>query len=261
MKLIRLYITAAVICMFFFNVSAQKNDMRTIENNAFDVGEKLIFDVKYGFVTAGIAEMSIPKIKQMSGRDVFQINFTVNTVPTFDPFYKVRDRYVTYMDVEGLFPWRLEQHLREGDYTKDFSAYFDQRKGVAKTSEGSYEIPQFVHDIVSAFYFARTYDYSNLKPGDLFILENFYKDKVHPLDVVYHGKETISVGAGEFDCIIIEPLVKEGGLFKHDGDIIIWLSDDDLKVPVKVRTKIIIGSVNAELSSYEGLKGKLVSKK
>ncbi|MFC2135745.1 DUF3108 domain-containing protein [Bacteroidota bacterium] len=261
MKLHTTYIIAIVFLMTAININGQTKQFRSLENNAFDVGEKLIFDVNYGFVTAGIAEMSIPKITKMSGREVYHINFTVNSVPAFDPFYKVRDRYITYMDVEGLFPWRFEQHLREGNYKRDFSAYFDQRRGVAKTSEGSYEIPQFVHDIVSAFYFARTYDFAGLNPGDLFRLENFYKDKVHPLDVVYHGKETISVNAGKFECIIIEPLVKEGGLFKHDGDIIIWLSDDELKVPVKVRTKIFIGSVDAELTSYEGLKGKLLSKK
>lgn len=261
MKLFKIYIGSILFLMTVISINGQTNQLRSLENNAFDVGEKLIFDVNYGFVTAGIAEMSIPKIKRMSGREVYQINFTVNSVPAFDPFYKVRDRYVTYMDVEGLFPWRFEQHLREGNYKKDFSAFFDQRRGIAKTSEGSYEIPQFVHDIVSAFYFARTYDFTGLEPGDLFRLENFYKDKVHPLDVVYHGKETISVEAGKFDCIIIEPLVKEGGLFKHDGDIIIWLSDDQLKVPVKVKTKIFIGSVDAELASYEGLKGELLSKK
>lgn len=261
MKNYTTYIFACLFTALTLNINAQSTDLRKVENRAFDVGEKLIFDVKYGFVTAGIAEMSIPQIKKMSGRDSYQINFTVNSVPTFDPFYKVRDRYVTYMDVEGLFPWRFEQHLREGSYSKDFSAYFDQRRGIAKTSEGSYEIPQFVHDIVSAFYYARVLDYSHLKEGDLFRLENFYKDKVHPLDVVFHGRETIQVDAGTFDCVIIEPLVKEGGLFKHDGDIIIWLSDDELKIPVKVKTKIIIGSVDAELSSYEGLKGKLLSKK
>ena len=261
MKLYAGYIIVLAVLFTGINIKSQSNELRSLENNAFDVGEKLIFDVNYGFVTAGIAEMSVSKIKKMSGRDVYQINFTVNSVPAFDPFYKVRDRYVTYMDVEGLFPWRFEQHLREGNYQRDFSAYFDQRRGIAKTSEGSYEIPQFVHDIVSAFYFARTYDFTGLNPGDLFHLENFYKDKVHPLDVVYHGKETISVDAGKFDCLIIEPLVKEGGLFKHDGDIIIWLSDDELKVPIKVKTKIFIGSVDAELSSYEGLKGEFLSKK
>lgn len=235
-------------------------DFRTLDNNAFQEGEKLTFEVKYGFVTAGIAEMAIPKIKKLAGRDVYNVTFNVNTVPAFDPFFKVRDRYETYIDVEGLFPWRFEQHIREGGYKRDFSAFFDQRRGVAKTSEGSYEIPLYVNDILSAFYIARTFDFTGMEIGDKFNLENFYKDKVYPLDVVYHGKERISVEAGTFDCIMIEPLVVEGGLFKNEGNIIIWLTDDELKLPVKVKTKVIIGSIDSELIDYEGLAGKLEAK-
>jgi hypothetical protein len=59
----------------------------------------------------------------------------------------------------------------------------------------------------------------------------------------------------------VEPLVKEGGLFKHEGNIIIWLTDDELRMPVKVRTKIIVGYVEAKLTNYEGLAGKLTSKR
>lgn len=240
--------------------SKQNEEFRTIENKAFKEGEKLTFDLNYGFVTAGIAVMEISRIKKISGRNAYHVNFQVNSVPSFDMFYKVRDRYESYIDVEGLFPWRFEQHIREGGYTRDFSAFFDQRKGKAKTSEGEYEIPPYVNDIVSAFYFARTFDYSNMKENDLFHLQNFYKDKVYDLDVKYLGKETIEVPAGKFNCIIVEPLVKEGGLFKHEGNIIVWLTDDDLKLPVKVRTKIIIGYVEAKLTTYEGLAGKLTSK-
>jgi len=241
--------------------SAQKTEFRKIENNAFKVGEKLRFDVKYGFVTAGIAEFAIPKMTKIAGRNVFNITFNVNSVPAFDPFYKVRDHYESYIDTEGIFPWRFEQHIREGGYSRDFSAFFDQRKGKAKTSEGSYEIPKYVNDIVSAFYLARTFDYSKMKEGDKINLQNFYKDKVYPLDVVFRGKERVSVEAGTFNCIILEPLVREGGLFKSEGTLIVWLTDDDLKIPVKVKTKIIIGSIDAELTSYSGLAGKLLSKK
>ncbi|HPN37623.1 MAG TPA: DUF3108 domain-containing protein [Melioribacteraceae bacterium] len=253
-----------IIFVFFtliLNIFAQQTTFRKLENKAFKEGEKLTFDVKYGFVTAGIAVMQIPKIKKISGRDAYHVTFSVNTVPTFDSFYKVRDRYETYLDKEGLFPWRFEQHIREGGYSRDFSAFFDHRKGKAKTSEGEYEIPLYVNDIVSAFYLARTFDYSKLKKGDKFHLENFYKNKVYPLDVIYHGKERVSVAAGTFDCVIVEPLVTEGGLFKSEGTILVWLTDDDLKVPVKVKTKIIIGSIDAELTAFEGLAGKLKAKK
>jgi hypothetical protein len=244
------------------NLYAQNSDnFRKLDNKAFKVGEKLTFDVKYGFVTAGIATFEIPKIKKISGRDAYHITFEVNTVPSFDMFYKVRDRYETYIDVDGLFPWRFEQHIREGHYSRDFSAFFDQRKGKAKTTEGEYDIPKYVNDIVSAFFYARTLDYSNLKVGDRIPLRNFYKNKVYDLDVVYHGKETIEVAAGKFDCIIVEPLVQEGGLFKSEGNIMVWLSDDAIKIPIRVKTKVVVGSIDADLTSYEGLAGKLTSKR
>lgn len=251
-----------LINYFSVIIFAQKvTNFRKLENNSFTVGEKLTFDVKYGFVTAGVAVMEIPKMKRISGRDVYQITFKVNSIPSFDPLYKVRDRYETYLDKEGLFPWRFEQHIREGGYSRDFSAFFDQRRGVVKTSEGSYDIPLYVNDIISAFYYARLFDFSEMKHGDVFELYNFYKDKVYPLQIIYHGKEIIEVEAGIFECIIVEPVIAKGGLFKTEGNIIIWLSDDQLRIPVKVKTKIIIGSIDAELSEYKGLLNEPASKK
>jgi len=247
------------------NILSQTNsfngEFRVLENKAFKEGEKLTFDVNYGFVTAGIAVMEVPTIKKISGREAYHVTFEVNSVPSFDMFYKVRDRYETYIDAEGLFPWRFEQHIREGGYTRDFSAFFDQRKGKAKTTEGEYEIPLYVNDIVSAFYYARTLDYSNMQVNDLIHLQNFYKDKVYNLDVKFLGKEVVEVPAGKFECIIVEPLVKEGGLFKHEGNIIVWLTNDELKMPVKVRTKVVIGYVEAKLTNYEGLAGELKAKR
>jgi hypothetical protein len=242
--------------------NAQKKDeFRKQPNNAFREGEKLTFDVKYGFVTAGIASFEIPAIKKISGRNAYHVLFEVNTVPTFDAFFKVRDRYETYIDVEGMFPWRFEQHIREGKFSRDFSAFFDQRKGNAKTSGGQFEIPKYVNDIVSAFFYARTLDYSNLKVGDKIPLKNFYKDKVYDLDVVYHGKETIEVEAGKFECIMVEPLVQEGGLFKSEGSIMLWMTNDEAKMPVRVKTKVVVGAIDADLTSYKGVYGKLTSQK
>ncbi len=239
---------------------AGQDNFRKIENKAFKEGEKLTFDVKYGFVTAGIATMHVQKIKRISGRNAYLISFDVNTVPSFDWVYKVRDHYETYLDVEGLFPWRFEQHIREGSFSRDFSAYFDHRKKKAKTSKGEFDIPVYVNDILSAFYIARTFDYTDMKENDLIPMKNFYKDKVYDLNIKYLGKDRITVDAGTFDCIVVEPLVQEGGLFKSDGSIVIWLTDDNLRVPVKVKTKVVVGSIDAELTKYEKLAGKLTSK-
>src|SRR4030067_504468 len=221
-----LKIVTFLILIFFFSlnlVAQEKDEFRRIENNSFKVGEKLTVDLKYGFVTAGISIMQIRDIRKIFGRDTYHITFEVNSVPSFDWIYKVRDRYETYLDVEGLFPWRFEQHIREGSYSRDFSAFFDQRKGKAKTSEGEYAIPKYVNDIVSALFFVRTFDYSKLKVDDRVNLKNFYKDKVYDLDVKYHGKETVEVHAGKIDCIVVEPLVQEGGLFKMEGSILVWM--------------------------------------
>lgn len=250
-----------VVTSVSFMNAQSKGEFRKITNKAYNVGEKLTFDVKYGFVTAGIGIMEIPKIKKISGRQSYWVNFQVNTVPSFDWMFKVRDKYETYIDMEGLFPWRFEQHIREGSYSRDFSAFFDQRKGKAKTTEGEYDIPKYVNDILSAFYLARTFDYTKLKVNDRIKLQNFYKDKTYDLDVKYLGRETVEVPAGKFDCVVIEPLVKEGGLFKSEGSIIIYLTNDDVKMPVRVKTKVVIGSIDADLSKFEGVTGKLTSRK
>jgi hypothetical protein len=249
------------IILLLFAVVRANDNFRKVENKAFKEGEKLTFNVNYGFVTAGIATMEIDGIRRISARNAYHVLFRVNTVPSFDWIFKVRDRYETFIDVEGLFPWRFEQHIREGSYSRDFSAFFDQRRGKAKTSGGQYDIPPYVNDILSAFYYARTLDYSGMKVNDMMLLHNFYKDKVYDLNVKYLGKETISVTAGTFDCIIVEPLVQEGGLFKSEGSITIWLSDDNLKLPIRVKTKVVIGSIDADLTKYEGLAGTLTSKR
>ncbi len=254
--------TAVIVTGFTgFNGKAPGDDFPKVSNKAFKEGEKLTFNVNYGFVTAGIATMSIPKIKKVSGRDTYNVLFEVNSVPNFDWFFKVRDRYESYLDVEGLFPWRFEQHIREGGFSKDYSAFFDHRRGKAKTTDGEFTITPYVHDIISAFYFVRTIDFSAMKKGGRIKLQNFYEGKIHDLWVVYHGKERVSVPAGTFDCIMVEPLVKEGGLFKSEGSIMVWLTDDVIRMPVKVKTKVVIGSIDSELTNYEGLAGKLTSKR
>ncbi|MGA7160131.1 MAG: DUF3108 domain-containing protein [Bacteroidota bacterium] len=230
---------------------------QTVSQHAFSVGERLVFDVGYGFITAGEAIISIPGYDTIAAHQCYKVMFQVNSTPTFSWFFEVRDRYETYLDVDGIFPWRFEQHVKEGHYRRDFTADFDQLNHIAKTSEKQYPIPPKVQDIMSAFFFARTLDYSQMAIGDKIHLHNFFKDSTYDLDVKFMGRETIKVEAGQFKCIIIEPLAKEGGLFKSDGRVLIWLSDDDRKIPVKISTKVLIGSINSELRDYSGINGDL----
>ena len=228
---------------------------RKIENKAFGVGEELNFDVNYGFVTAGTAKMSIPASAKIFDRNCYQVVFTVESKPFFDWVYKVRDRYETYIDMEGLFPWKFEQHIREGGYKRDFYVTFDQERGIANTPDGNYTIPAFVQDMFSAYYFARTINYDGFRVGQKMMLKNFYKDSTYNLGVKFLGRQEIKVDAGRFKTIIVEPLITEGGLFKATGRIFIWMTDDDRKMPVQVEAEIPIGSITSKLTSYKGTRG------
>ncbi len=227
---------------------------RTVENTAFGVGEKLVFDVSYGMVTAGEAILAIPEHAVIDGRQTFAVEVRVNSLPSFSWIYKVEDTYRTFIDVQSIAPLRFEQHIREGTYKRDFVALFDQARHIASTTDGKeYPIPPYVHDIMSAFYYVRTIDFSGRADGDVIMLQNFYKDRTHDLAVRILGRQELEVEAGTFNTIVLEPMVREGGLFKSEGRIVIWLSDDDVKIPLRINSKVIIGSIDTELREYSGL--------
>ena len=234
---------------------------RKINNTAFGVGERLVFDVNYGFITAGEAVMAVTGYDSVAGRACYRVEFTVNSLPSFSWIYRVEDLYLTFIDIEAIAPLKFEQHISEGTYRRDFVAEFDQVRHIAKTTEGEYPIPEYIHDIMSAFYFARTMDFSGFTPGSSTMLYNFYRNKSHELTVKFLGRQELEVAAGTFNTLVVEPLVKEGGLFKSEGRIVIWLTDDERKIPVRVNTKVIIGSIDTELRSYSGLIGPLRARK
>lgn len=256
------------LCIFTLLVIniAQSQDysnenFRYVENDAFGFGERLDYKVGYKFITAGTGSFYIKKDPiTINGRKAYDVNFYVKSLPSLEWIYKVRDTYSTALDISGIFPWKFEQHIREGSYSRDFKAEFDQKKNIAKTSEGEYKIPEYVNDIVSALYFVRTWDLTKMKKDSIAFLKNFYKDSTYSLGIKMLGKQTIEVEAGKFRCYVVEPLVQEGGLFKNDGNIVVWLTADDRKIPVKVATKILIGYVGAELTKYSGVRGKIDAK-
>ena len=239
----------------------EPDSFRILPNVAFTVGESLDYDITYGPIVAGSATISTTSYEFYAGRKCYKVEFTMRSAKFFDIFFKVRDYYSSLIDTAGLFPWRFEQHQKEGGYKKDFEAWFDQRDHTAKTSEGGpYDIPPYTQDAVSTFFFARTLNYDTMKVGQEVHFTNFYENKVYPLDVRYLGQEEVETKAGKFHCQIIEPIIVKGGLFRNTGKILVWVTDDSLKVPVKVKTQVAIGSVDAELVDYAGLAGPLTAK-
>jgi hypothetical protein len=236
------------------------DNLRNLNQSAFSLGERLVYDVGYSFITAGEAVFSIPAIDTIHGQECYQVLFTVVSTPTFSFFYKVDDRYETMLDTKGIFPWRFTQRVREGKYKYDFFAEFDQLNNVVTTKDNRYPIPPYVHEAVSAMYYVRTMDFSKSRPGEKFYLQNFYKDSTYQLAIKFLGYQQIEVEAGTFNCVLVEPLMKEGGLFKSEGRIIIWMTNDERKIPIKVSTKVVVGSIDAELREYSGINGPIKAK-
>ena len=235
--------------------------LRYVENDAFGFGERLEYDVGYSFVNAGTAVFQVSKKKRVvEGHDCFLVAFTVKSNPDFEFVYKVRNQYLTWIDIDGLFPWQFMQRTRERNFKKDYKAIFDQNAHKAVTTEGTFDVPSFVHDIVSAFYYVRTQDLSGMKRGESIKLKNFFDRETHDLQVKILGREQVTVKAGVFDCVVIEPIIVSGSPFGFKGRLVMWMTDDDRKIPVKVATHIPIGTIDAELKHYQGTRGKVAAK-
>ncbi len=235
----------------FAYFDASQSIDRVISNKAFNAGEKLTFIIRYGVIKAGSSTMSIPETVICNGYECFKIQTEARSSSFFSAFFKVRDQVVSYMDKNGLFTWGFEKHLREGRYRSDRYVAYDQINGWAVTNKkDSLRIPPCVQDILTSLYYIRT---QNLKVGKSLFLDNHADNKLYPLEVKVHKKERIKVKAGTFDCVVVEPILRASGIFKHKGRLLVWLTDDERKIPVQMKSKIIIGYITAELKKMEGL--------
>jgi hypothetical protein len=163
----------------------------------------------------------------------------------FSTFYKVRNRIESVWDRDGRFSHRYSENRREGGYRAQDEIRFDDERGEAVYRDGqSYPIPSHVQDALSSFYYTR---FQALPLGGSVVFDYHAGRKTKPLEVKVLGRERISTPAGTFDCIAIEPILKAGGIFKKSGRLVIWLTNDERRMPVLMRSKVTIGSISVVL--------------
>ncbi|MFN0032793.1 MAG: DUF3108 domain-containing protein [Flavobacteriales bacterium] len=228
---------------------------RTATNNAFKAGEFVKYRIHYGMIDAGEATLKVEESKYKFGdREAFHIVGEGKTLGSFDWFFKVRDHYETYIDKQGIFPHRFIRNCDEGGY-KIFQDYtFIPDKRAYKDAKGdAYITPEFVQDMLSSYYYARTMDFSNAKKGDVFTIMTLVDDELFPLGMKYLGKEQVKVDAGTFNCLKFAPVVQKGRIFKKEEDLTVWITDDANHLPVLAKAKILVGSIKMELKEYSGL--------
>ena len=211
--------------------------------------EKLSYDIYWMGIYAGKAVL---EAENKNG--IFRITSRVQSAPVISAFYKVED-FAESIVTNGL-PFKLRLKLQEGTHTSDKETVFDMgnRKvtfiNYLKGKKKEYDIPNdSVWDILSGFYFLRTL---KLDAGKTAYVDIFDSNKFFRAEVNILKKEMLQIpGIGEVSTLLIKPELKSEGLFKKTGDIFIWLTDDDRKIPVRVETKIPVGNVVAELKGIE----------
>ncbi len=229
---------------------------------AYQPGERLKYKIRYGFITAAEATLEVNEGKrEMNNRKVYHLVGSGKTTNAFDYIMKVRNRYDSYIDQTELVPYQFLENVREGKYRRDSYANFDQKNNKIIASKGNFDAPDNTFDVISLFYFARCLDLKSLQKGDVLEFKYFLDDGIYPLDIEYVGKETVKTDAGTFECIKFSPSLQPGRVFRKDSKMYIWITNDANRIPVKVEVEILIGSLYLELSSYEGLKNSLSSKK
>lgn len=225
------------------------------KSQAFSDGEYLKFVLHYGIIDAGEAELKVKKSPvKFEGRDAYHIVGTGKSIGAFNWFFKVRDRYETYLDVDGVFPWRFIRDIQEGGYDKKQSYSFYQNKAAVKTNKGNtYKIPNYSQDMLSTFYYARTLDFTDNYVGKVFTIPTFVDDEVFPLKIRYIGNETIEIRNGTYRCMKFVPVLQEGRIFEEEEDMTVWITDDMNRIPVLIQAKVLVGSIKMELTEYKNL--------
>lgn len=267
MKAYIIILLSALCCLSFKLADAPNafadsgESLRTMPIVAFKGGEVLKYKLHYGFVNAGVAELQVmPNPVMVKGQRSLHVVATGKSISAFEWFYRVRDRYETYIDEQALVPHLFIRDCDEGGFIIKQRVSFDQVKKKAISNDKEFLVPANIQDILSAFYYARNLNVSNMKVGESFVLPIFLDDEVFEMNMRFDGREVIKTDLGKFRVMKFTPTIQEGRVFKDDEGLSIYVTDDANKIPVSVKAEVLIGSIKMSITGFEGLKHPLTSK-
>ena len=220
-------------------------------------GEELKYGIYYSFIRAGTAYIKNRGLTTVNGRKAFLLQTTAFSAAVIDAFFKVRDINYSWLDAENFYSLGYLQSVREGGYKRDEWLIFDYPKKLFYGELQKKEDPHIISgpldmqvlDMLSSLYFVRA---QKLEVGKDIVFDIINRERQYPLVVKVLKKETVKTDAGKFDCIVVEPQFRGEGIFVSKGKSLkVWLTDDEYKMPVKMKTEVFIGSVSAELLEYK----------
>jgi len=243
------------------------------KNNAFGEGETISYEVSYNWgpiwVNAGKVTFSVAREKFM-GRDTWHLKSTGVTYSSYDLLFKVRDYYDSWINPDSFGTYEFRRYIYEGGYSLVNSLRFDNANTKAFSSTKRNNNP--VHfdtlksdpcsfDMLSAVYFTRTLDFSKMKPDTRIPISVIIDDNIYPIYIRELGKEVVENQDGtKYRCIKFSAKMVQGTIFKGDEDILVWVTDDENKIPVYIEAKILVGTVKAYVKEMKGLRNPATSR-
>lgn len=256
---------------FYTPNTVETNECKVV-NNVFQNGEKGTYKAYYNWksvwVAAGTVNFTVKPYK-IGNTEVFHITALGKTLLTYDWFYKVRDTYETFVNQETLLPVKHLRNVNEGGFTIYNHYEFNQSKqtvnstwasGKAEKQNKNFDISNCTHDILSAAYYMRCIDYSDMRVGDKVPMDIFLDNELYHLNVEYLGKEIIETDMGKFRCVKARPQLIQGRVFEDVNKMVIYVTDDMNRVPVMLESPLSVGSVKVMLTGYEGLRNPATAK-
>ena len=220
----------------------------------YKVGEYSAFNISFKGIKVGSAEMKIEKQIKINGVSTFHIVGKGRTASFFDWFFKVRDVYETYLDTSKIRPVKFVRDIHEGGYEKKQQYIFKHSVGKVFWKDTSYVIFPTTQDMLSALFYARTFNKNDLLQKKSFFVPIFMDEENYSLEILYLKDEKVKTNFGEVNCMVFKPKMQEGRVFEDGEEMKIWISDDRNHLLVKVETQIWAGSIKAILVKHQGVK-------
>ncbi|MDD3627814.1 MAG: DUF3108 domain-containing protein [bacterium] len=228
-----------------------KNDeikLKKVQNSAFKEGEYIIYEIKYGPIKAGYSTMTIPEVMDLRGYKVYHCVSEARTSKFFDFTYKVRNKYESFFEVNSFASLKYIENSKEGDREKYRETYYNIDTLTGKYEDTEFGIAPNAADVVAALYYVRT---QNLQPGKVIEIDTTAGTKNYKLEVEVQEGGSINSEIGKFDTYLVTPKLKyESGIFRAQGELKIWMTKDQRHIPLKLNSKVIVGSFEAEIIDY-----------
>ncbi len=239
-------------------------DTNPVQAWRFPVGERMEFSVSWGRVRLGEGSLEVEAIEEIDGRAGYRVAMEMWGGP---PFYRVQDRQITWILPDPLSSLRFEQRLSEGSYKRDTRYSFDltgmtydrhdlvDGQWRAKSEETAVPILEGALDDISFLFLARLLP---LEVGQRYELDRYFKREGNPVVIEVLRREEIRVPAGRFQTIVLRPIIQTGGAFGDGGEAELYLTDDEHRAIVRLKTSMAVGSGNLFLTSYQAGDGELI---